>query len=181
MRVGLAVSLQPWTQFFAHLSNLFPGLMLEARDRSLLRPGGCFVESYHPGQTRQADERFRELGFSPLGVLLSSFSPGWALRGYAHRSLSVWAVHYLGVVWGSEFDLVTEFQDGSWLTTTSHFVVPAYAPPKRLHSHPGQTPEQLWNRHLAERDSLDLAAVEVGDLDDLARSIRRYFHRPRTT
>lgn len=155
-------------------ANLVPGMAIELAERKMIRPGGGWIESYHPIVCQRGRRELEALGFEHVGELLWAWMPGWVLRGFSQGAHGVWAVHYVGLLLGSRFDFVSEFQDGTWLTTTSHAFSNPPLPGKRFQKLAGAHPLALWEAHVrACREIESLPTATLG-LEGLAACIERY-------
>ena len=166
----------PITQQIALALNLLPGALAQLPQRAVIGHGGGWIESLHSGHCQEVDRHLRDLGFQPIGPLSCKLMPGWVLRGFSHPQADAWAVHYQGIFFGSQVDLVSEFVDGSWLTTTSHALAGSLDPErKRLHILLGRSLEEMWQSHQGRVQQCQEATMLTGGQRELADSIRRYF------
>lgn len=151
----------------AALGNTFPGVLLQLGQAQPVQHGAGWIESLHKGVCAEMDRALKALGFQSIGALSCRLWPGWVLRGFTHPGEDTWCVHYLGLVLGSELDFVTEFTDGTWLTTTTNCIVPS--PTQREGS---GSVDDIFNGHLAHADR---PRVPVGGQRELADAMRRFF------
>ena len=168
----------PLTQQLALAVNLFPGLAVQLTQRGVIGHGGGWIESLHGPRCQQINQSFARLGFQSLGPLSCKFMPGWVLRGFSHPQADAWAVHYLGIFFGSQVDFVSEFSDGTWVTTTTHAGVTSFDPVhKAIYSVRGRPLSEVWQSHQTAVERRGLATMVTGGQRELADSIRRYFKR----
>lgn len=128
----------------------------------------------HPDTCQQVDRALAELGFRRLQSLTCKAMPGWVLRGFSHPDEDAWAVHYLGLICGSQLDFCTEFVDGSWLTTTTHAFAMSLAEHKPIRCVAGLSPSETWQQHRREVEARGVDPMVAGDGRELAESIWRY-------
>jgi hypothetical protein len=157
----------PLKLHLAVLGNLGPGCLLQLGQASNVQHGNGWIEALHRGTCEAVDRDLKGLGFQSVGPLQARNWPGWALRGYTHPREDTWAVHYLGMLFGSELAFVTEFTDGTWLTTATNCM----APSPTMRDASGRV-EDIFASHLAHADG---PRVPVGGQRELADSMRRFF------
>jgi hypothetical protein len=168
----------PLTQQLALAVNLFPGVAAQLTQRGAIGYGGGWIESLHDPTCREVTQAFHNLGFQSLGPLSCKWMPGWVLRGFSHPQADAWAVHYVGIVFGSQVDFVTEFSDGSWTTTTTHACVSSSDPVRKaIRTVRGLPLREVWQSHQAAVQERDAPTMITGGQRELAESIRRYFRR----
>lgn len=151
----------------AALTNTFPGVFLQFGQTGPVQHGAGWIQSLHPRACHEVDAELKALGFLSIGPLSCRHWPGWVLRGFTHPREDSWCVHYLGLLLGSELDFVTEFTDGTWLTTTTNCVAPSPTQREGVGSI-----DDIFNSHLAHADK---PRVPVGGQRELADAMRRFF------
>lgn len=164
-------------QQLALVLNLFPGMLVQLTQPRLIGHGGGWIENLHSRCCREVTLEFQRLGFQSLGPLSCRLMPGWVMRGFSHPLEHAWAVHYVGLMFGSQVDFVTEFDDGSWITTTTHaHATSVDARSKSIRALTGRPLAEVWNFHQHHVHVHGRLPMLTGGQRELADAIRRYFN-----
>ncbi len=164
----------PWRQQLAQAVNCLPGLFTQFTHLRWIAPGGNWIEDLHPQTCHQVDQALAQLGFRRLQALTCKAMPGWVLRGFSHPDQDAWAVHYLGLLCGSQLDFCTEFVDGGWITTTTHAFAVSMSKHKRIRCIRGLSLNETWEHHCQAVRDRGVEPMVAGDGRELAESIWRY-------
>lgn len=119
----------------------------------------------------------RLCGFEFLGHLLCRHMPGWVFRCYLHPEGRAWGVHYVGIVAGSSFDIVTRFEDATWLTSTTSPLSGARIG-QIVRAHPNADFTSLAESHFERARGRDCSLAQ-GGLEGIMRAMELFFSETR--